>query len=435
MGIKKLTGLLPQTPIPYGYFINKTIAIDFYNFAFISAPYTGYDLIVRDNVQSFYIFFNSLIKKIMKYRNAKVIICQDGQLLAGKAPVSLPRMQKREKIRKSITKNTKRKRAQKLTSKGFNITKLQCQKVFELLKKDFPEDRFSVICAPYEADFQIDYFVKSGMIDCVLSNDSDMPLLGVDVITHFGSKSQMLISKTDMEMFISKYGGMDSMFKCCLLMGNDYYPGHNKPMDDIYQQLLDNNFDLLKTAFALNQNNSRYSDGQLVKTLFLAYAIQYYPCIFDFSKKQITHLRQISKEDQEVFRTCFGKDIVGKESSDEKIIMQISGYALNSSKKIKSLQFFKNIFENSLKKMYRQPKQFNLTDFSILNILKCVKVEGTIYRYEDKQFDLSEPALYAHYLFQQSIQEQLQFNFNEKIPENYIHIDLSTEIDKESSME
>ncbi|KAH0570832.1 Exonuclease family protein [Spironucleus salmonicida] len=417
MGVKNLSSILPKKQLPANYFCGKTIAMDFYNFAFTAAPFAGFDLIQHDNVQSFFTYFKSLIRKILSYQDASVILCYDGQLLAGKAPVSLPRMQRRQKLRSQITKNMSKTEVRKLCTKGFTITRNQCSRVFEMLCQSFDKDHFNVLCAPYEADFQIEYLAQSQMIDCVLSSDSDMALLGIDVIMDFGSNIQTYIDKVDMTKFIDQFDGIENLTKCCMLKGNDYFPGFDVNFQDALDKLRKNKYNLLQTAFQLNQERYIMSQVKIIKAFFLAYSVQIYPFIFDFNIQKIRNLNQISEDDADLLEYCFESNIIGSTEFIQNPVKYISGYDLDTKNQSWLQSNEKQRFESALKsKFYRTPTKSPKPESSILKLLQCVKTDNFKYCCGQQEFDLSQNSYHTDYLLKQSKQDQNKFLFGDLTP-------------------
>jgi exonuclease 1 len=113
-----------------------------------------------------------------------------------------------------------------LYTKSVDVSPDMAFEVSEVLKETFPSDRVHVIVAPYEADAQLGYLSRSGLIDIVISEDSDLLVYGCSKVLYkldFKSESGKLILSSDI-LSTPTFSRLswDMFVFACLIAGCDY---------------------------------------------------------------------------------------------------------------------------------------------------------------------------------------------------------------------
>jgi len=156
----------------------------------------------------------------------------DGDALPSKAGTNMKRRSERvaaKELGLSLLRSGKKEQAFQEFQKAVTITSQMTHNVIEVLR----EMNVQVLVAPYEADAQLAYLEQQGIIDGVLSEDSDLLVFGVKkLITkldQYGSCTE--INRVDfvLNKDISFAGWSDTMFRrMAILSGCDYLPSVTK---------------------------------------------------------------------------------------------------------------------------------------------------------------------------------------------------------------
>lgn len=156
----------------------------------------------------------------------------DGDNLPSKAGTEIGRAQKREESKRrglELYKASKVSQAYPEFQKSVDVTPYMARKLIEELKKM----NIQYVVAPYEADAQLAYLEKKGMIDAILSEDSDLLVYGAKrLITKLDQHGDCIeISRADFASCrdITLAGFTDADFRLMtILSGCDYLPSINK---------------------------------------------------------------------------------------------------------------------------------------------------------------------------------------------------------------
>lgn len=156
----------------------------------------------------------------------------DGDNLPSKAGTEIRRAKKREESKKrglELYKANNVSQAYREFQKSVDVTPYMARKLIEELKKL----NVQYVVAPYEADAQLAYLEKKGIIDAILSEDSDLLVYGAKrLITKLDQHGDCIeISRSDFascrEMTLA--GFTDADFRLMtILSGCDYLPNINK---------------------------------------------------------------------------------------------------------------------------------------------------------------------------------------------------------------
>ena len=156
----------------------------------------------------------------------------DGDYLPSKAHTEKERAAKRKESRKlglDLLRMGRTSQAYLELQKAIDVTPIMARELIEELKRlDVP-----FIVAPYEADSQLAYLEKQGIISGVLSEDSDLLVFGVKcLLTKLDQYGEcVMVNRADFTACreISLVGWTDKEFRImAMLSGCDYLPGIDK---------------------------------------------------------------------------------------------------------------------------------------------------------------------------------------------------------------
>jgi flap endonuclease-1 len=227
MGIKHLheflkkTGNIIQTKSNNSYY-GKIIAIDISMLLYkivIGIRKTGNDLLNCDKEIVSHII--GLYDKTMKFleMGIKPIFVFDGKPPELKNKIINNRKFLKKKAQNKLKYAQNESEKLKYFKRTVHITRQQMNECMELLNlMGLP-----VIQAPEEADSQCAYLVKNNFADIVLSNDTDILVLGASrIITSFGKKNNV-VSEIDLQKILEVYEiSYEQFIDMCILFGCDY---------------------------------------------------------------------------------------------------------------------------------------------------------------------------------------------------------------------
>lgn len=156
----------------------------------------------------------------------------DGDYLPSKAATEIEREKKREESRRlglELHRMGKISQAHLELQKAIDVTPEMARQLIDELK----DYGVQYVVAPYEADAQLAYLEKKGIIQGILSEDSDLLVFGAKrLLTKLDQYGDCIeISRDDFARCeeISMMGWQDTDFRCmAILSGCDYLPSINK---------------------------------------------------------------------------------------------------------------------------------------------------------------------------------------------------------------
>lgn len=170
--------------------------------------------------------------RMLIHFGVKPYLVFDGDYLPSKAHTEKERAARRKESKRvglEMLRMGRPSQAQLELQKAVDVTPLMARELIEELKKlDVP-----YVVAPYEADSQMAYLEKKGIIDGVISEDSDLLVFGVQcLLTKLDQYGEcVMINKADFTSCrdISLVGWTDREFRMmAMLSGCDYLPGIDK---------------------------------------------------------------------------------------------------------------------------------------------------------------------------------------------------------------
>ncbi|KAL4956440.1 PIN domain-like protein [Aspergillus filifer] len=229
MGIKGLHGLLKsiQKPCHLKKFTGQTLGVDAYGWLHRGTVACAVDLVLGKPTSKHIDFVLGRVRMLLFF-GVKPYLVFDGDNLPSKAGTEHDRYQRRKES-KSLGMELFRKgrtaEAYQEFQKAVDVTPLMARQLIEELKKLDVQ----YVVAPYEADAQLVYLEKQGLIDGIISEDSDLLVFGAKcLLSKLDQHGDMIeINRADFTACreVSFVGWTDAEFRrMCILSGCDYLP-------------------------------------------------------------------------------------------------------------------------------------------------------------------------------------------------------------------
>ncbi|KAK7899751.1 Rad2 nuclease [Exophiala xenobiotica] len=233
MGIKGLLPLLKsiQKPCTLKKFTGQTIGVDAYGWLHRGVVGCAFALALGKPTTIHIDFVLSRVRMLLDFGVTPYLIF-DGDNLPSKAGTNAARRKRREESKTlglELHRAGKTSQAQQELQKSVDVTPLMARHLIEELKKL----NVQYIVAPYEADAQLVYLEQKGIIDGILSEDSDLLVFGAKrLLTKLNQYGELVeIERADFPLCkdISLAGWTDTMFmRLAILSGCDYLPNIEK---------------------------------------------------------------------------------------------------------------------------------------------------------------------------------------------------------------
>ncbi|KAL5606805.1 hypothetical protein BROUX41_003183 [Berkeleyomyces rouxiae] len=227
MGVNGLLVLLKsiQHPVTLKKYDGMTLGVDTYGWLH-KAAISCASLLAQGKPTKRYVEYCIRRVRMLQHFGVTPYLVFDGDFLPSKAATEASRELKREASKKrgmEFLKAGKHKQAEEEFQKAIDITPAMARAVIDELKKlDIP-----YVVAPYEADSQLVYLEKKGLIQGILSEDSDLLVFGakklITKLDNYGSCIEISRAEFCRVRDISLTGWSDAEFRrMCILSGCDY---------------------------------------------------------------------------------------------------------------------------------------------------------------------------------------------------------------------
>lgn len=234
--ILTVAGLLPllksiQKPTHLRNFAGKTIGIDAYGWLHRGTVACAIDLAQGKPTRKYVDFAMNRVRMLIHF-GVKPYLVFDGDYLPSKAQTEKDRAARRKESRRTglqLLQAGKTSQAQLELQKAVDVTPLMARELIEELKAA----GIPYVVAPYEADSQLTYLEQQGLIQGVLSEDSDLLVFGVRcLLTKLDQYGEcVMIRRDDLTACreVSLVGWKLHEFRMmAMLSGCDYLPGIDK---------------------------------------------------------------------------------------------------------------------------------------------------------------------------------------------------------------
>ncbi|KAI5776872.1 putative exonuclease [Geopyxis carbonaria] len=227
MGISGLLPLLKsiQRPAHIREWAGQTVGIDTYGWLHKGAISCAVDLALNNPTTKYVDYVMNKVR-MLKHFGVTPYMIFDGDYLPSKAGTEADRARRRAASRMAGLEMLKLGRsgmAHLELQKAVDITPEMARHVIDACVRDGVQ----CVVAPYEADSQLYYLEKTGVIDAVLSEDSDLLVFGVRClltkIDQYGALVELSRERFTACTEVSLAGWSDADFRVmCILSGCDY---------------------------------------------------------------------------------------------------------------------------------------------------------------------------------------------------------------------
>ncbi|KAH8693942.1 putative exonuclease [Talaromyces proteolyticus] len=229
MGIKGLHGLLKsiQKPCNLKKFEGQTLGVDAYGWLHRGTVACAMDLALDRPTAKHIDFVLNRIRMLLFFGVTPYLVF-DGDNLPSKSGTEADRFKKREESKKlALELHTKGRttEAQQEFQKAVDVTPYMARQLIEELKRL----KIHYVVAPYEADAQLVYLERQGIINGIISEDSDLLVFGakrlLSKLDQYGDCIEINRGEFTACRDISLIGWTDTDFRhMCILSGCDYLP-------------------------------------------------------------------------------------------------------------------------------------------------------------------------------------------------------------------
>ncbi|EDU49371.1 Exo 5'-3' exonuclease including N-terminal domain of PolI [Pyrenophora tritici-repentis] len=230
MGISGLLPLLKsvQKPCNLKKYAGQTIGVDTYGWLHRGTAACAIDLALDKPTTKYVDFVMNRVHMLIHFGITPYLVF-DGDNLPSKAGTEKDRRERRKEGKRlglELLKVGKAAQAQQELQKSVDVTPEMARMVIEELK----HHNIQYVVAPYEADSQLAYLERKGIINGVLSEDSDLLVFGVKCLItkldKYGDCIEVNRNHFTACREVSFVGWSDADFRrMCILSGCDYLPG------------------------------------------------------------------------------------------------------------------------------------------------------------------------------------------------------------------
>jgi 5'-3' exonuclease len=204
-----------------------TLGVDGYSWLHGGAAFCALEAVQGRATPQITQYFLTKVRMLLHF-GVKPYIVFDGDNLPSKAGEEQVRRERRvvkQEAGMLLLKAGEREKARIMLSGAVDITPVHARQVIEELKRL----KIPYIVAPYEADAQLVYLEKIGIIDGIIAEDSDMLAFGakrlVTKLDKFGNCDEIDRANFGKCTEVSLVGWTDKEFRhMCILSGCDYLP-------------------------------------------------------------------------------------------------------------------------------------------------------------------------------------------------------------------
>ncbi|EQC40377.1 hypothetical protein SDRG_02276 [Saprolegnia diclina VS20] len=225
-----ISGLLPQlksitSPTTLRQYRGKTVAVDGYCWLHRGVYSCSQELCLGQESDKYIKYFMERVEHLLTCGVIPYIVF-DGGYLPMKKLKEDERRSSRDKHRQSGLEFLQQKKydlARQCFVKAVDVSPFMAHRVIECLKKR----NVQYVVAPYEADAQMAYLARNGLVDAVISEDSDCLPFGCSTVLfkmdQAGHVDEIQLSNLAKNKGLSFVGFNDDMFlDMCIMSGCDY---------------------------------------------------------------------------------------------------------------------------------------------------------------------------------------------------------------------
>ncbi|KAG0043997.1 Rad2 nuclease [Gryganskiella cystojenkinii] len=309
MGIQGLLPLLKsiEKPVNLKDYAGKTLAIDGYVWLHKGAFACAQELCLGQPTQKYVTYFMRKIE-MFRFFDVKPYVVFDGGYLPSKALTEKDRLGRREESKKQamdLYHSGQTKKALESFRKCVDVTPEMAFAVIQALEAA----NIEYVVAPYEADAQLAYLEKIGLVHGIVTEDSDLLVFGckrvIFKLDQYGAGIEILHADLAKVQDVSFHEWtMTEIRHMCILSGCDYLPSIPGMGLRTAQRLLRRFKTVDKVVRYVRMENpgmkvqSNYEEDFHRADLTFLYAR-----VYDPTTKSMVHLNDVPEELQELVQT------------------------------------------------------------------------------------------------------------------------------------
>ena len=302
MGINGLLKALESIAIDrhLSYYRNKKMAVDGYCWLHKSVYLMSNEIITNPQSKKYLIYLEKRLEQLLSYNIVPVIIF-DGD----KLPMKKIEEDERQKHRNEVTKQGKTllnqglvKEAQAKMIEGLDINPQMAYEFIQELKKK----KIEYYVAPYEADVQLAYLLKKNLVDCILTEDSDLIALGckkvlfkLDPFTNIGKEISFDNRGKCTDYAFGNFGE-DKFLTFCILAGCDYFKLKGVGIKNAYNAIKNVSSYTQCLTILNNKNPNIPINNETIEKFEKAFLTFRYQVIYCPIKKEMIYFNNIDSD-------------------------------------------------------------------------------------------------------------------------------------------
>ena len=295
MGINGLLKALDNITIDrhLSFYRGKRMAVDGYCWLHKAVYLITSDILTNPGSKRYLVYLRKRLDHLLKY-NITPIIVFDGD----KLPMKKIEEEEREKHRNEVTIQSRTllnqglvREAQAKMIEGLDINPQMAYEFIKVLRSL----KIEYYVAPYEADVQLAYLSKMGLVDCVITEDSDLIALGckrvlfkLDPETDIG-KEITYESKKKCKAYSFSTFSDDKFLTFCILAGCDYFKLKGVGIKIAYNAIKNVSSYTQCLALLHNKNSSQLPTQEIVTKFEKAFLTFKYQVVYCPIRKEMIY--------------------------------------------------------------------------------------------------------------------------------------------------
>ncbi|KAG0212271.1 Rad2 nuclease [Mortierella sp. GBA30] len=309
MGIQGLLPLLKsiEKPVHLKDYTGQTLAVDGYVWLHKGAFACAQELCLGQATQKYVAYFMRKIE-MFKFFGVKPYVVFDGGYLPSKAITEHDRLGRREESRKQameLLRAGKSKQALEQFRKCVDVTPEMAFAVIQALEAA----QVAFVVAPYEADAQLAYLEKKGLVSGIVTEDSDLLVFGckrvIFKLDQYGAGIEILNDNLSLVQDVSFHEWtMTEIRHMCILSGCDYLPSIPGMGLKTAQRLIRRFKTIDRAVKHLRMESTSMKIQSDYEAAFHRADLTFlYARVYDPNSKSMAHLNPVPEELEELVQT------------------------------------------------------------------------------------------------------------------------------------
>ncbi|KAF9171341.1 Rad2 nuclease [Mortierella sp. AD010] len=309
MGIQGLLPLLKsiEKPVHLKDYAGQTLAVDGYVWLHKGAFACAQELCLDQATQKYVTYFMRKIE-MFRFFGVKPYIVFDGGYLPSKAITEQDRQSRRDESKKQameLLRAGKSKQALEQFRKCVDVTPKMAYSVIQALEAA----QVDFVVAPYEADAQLAYLEKRGLVDGIVTEDSDLLVFGckkvIFKLDQYGAGVEILLENLHLVRDVSFHEWtMTEIRHMCILAGCDYLPSIPGMGLKTAQRLLRRFKTFERVIRHIRMENTNVKVQADYENAFHKADLTFlYARVYDPVSRSMTHLNPVPEELEELVQT------------------------------------------------------------------------------------------------------------------------------------